>query len=215
MGWLSQRQRILINSLAPADRLELADYLEYVFEKSDPKKNPGGHLPEGSLADLFNKQNPRVKAALVAMDKIIETPRFEPFMPKVSEAERLQDLGMPIEAGLTLKGASDAIDVGARLQSKMGTDRSLPPKPPTLRDHLSVAALREEPMARGAAYADRELAKAGIESGLPLRDHLELASNVIGASRGYEHDEPIIERGNNDLREDVERSIISVADSMP
>ena len=95
--FLTERQRILINSLSPADRLELADYIEYASSMADPKINPGGRLPEGSLADLFRRQNPRVQHALAAMDSIIETPRFEPFQRKFTEAERLEELGLPIE----------------------------------------------------------------------------------------------------------------------
>lgn len=91
----------------------------------------------------------------------------------------------------------------------------MPPRKPTLRDHLSAAAAKEEPKARAAEYADNEVAKAGAESGLPLRRHVEVASHVVGNSRGFEHDEPLIEKGNGDLREDVENAIIVVVDSMP
>ena len=48
--YLTERQQILVNSLSPADRDQLADYIEYAISMADPKVNPGGRLPEGSLA---------------------------------------------------------------------------------------------------------------------------------------------------------------------
>ena len=51
---------------------------------------------------------------------------------------------------------------------------------------------------------------------LPLQKHLEISSDIIGDSRGYDHDDGLITaKGDGDIRGDVERAIISVAESMP
>lgn len=210
MGYLTERQKILINSLSPADRLQLADYVEYASSMADPKINKGGRLPEGNLANLFNRQNPRVQHAIRAMDSIIETPRFEPFQRKFSEAERLQELGMPVESGLTLKAVSDGLFVGSELQRRMKTDADLPRKPPTLRDHISRAAERELPKAKAMNAADFDVAVAGSMANLPLKKVIEVSSDTISESRGYDHDSDlVVAKGNDgDLRDTIENAVI-------
>ena len=134
---MNTRQQIILNSLSPPEREQFMDLLAYLNEKATDGK--GGYMAEGSVAQLLNKQSPRIQAAFKAIDQFAETPRFEPFQPKLSEAERFDELGLDAESGLTIKAALDTMAVSHGLQSRLGTDKDLPDTPPTMRDVMASA----------------------------------------------------------------------------
>lgn len=137
---MNPRQQAIVNSLSPPEREQLAQVLEYLGEKAGPG-NPSGYMGEGSIAALFNRQSPRIQVALKAIDMFAETPRFEPFQPKRSEAERFHELGLDPETSVTIKAALDAQHVASELQSRMGNDADQPDtSEPSTRELLSAAA---------------------------------------------------------------------------
>lgn len=134
---MNPRQQIILNSLSPPERAQFMDLLDYLNEKATDGK--GGYMAEGSVAALLNKQPPRIQAAFKAIDQFAETSRFEPFQPKLSEAERFDELGLDAEAGLTIKAALDTMHVANGLQSRLGTDKDLATEPLSMRDHIDAA----------------------------------------------------------------------------
>ena len=130
------RQQVIINSLSPPERLQLADLLEYLGEKATD--NRGGYMPEGSVASLLNKQTPRIQAAIKAIDMFAETPRFAPFEPKLGEAERFVELGFDPQASVTIKAALDCQYVQGALEERLGRDEP-DDSPPTTREVMSEA----------------------------------------------------------------------------
>lgn len=134
---MNARQQIILNSLSPPEREQFMDILYYLNEKATDGK--GGYMAEGSVAALLNKQSPRIQAAFKAIDQFAETPRFEPFQEKRSEAERFDELGLDAGAGLTIKAALDTMYVADELQNRMGGDKDLPAEPPSMKDVMSAA----------------------------------------------------------------------------
>lgn len=134
---MNARQQIIFDSLSPPEREQFSDLLIYLGEKATDGK--GGYMAEGSVAALLNRQSPRIQAAFKAIDQFAETPRFEPFQPKLTEAERFDDLGLDAQAGVTIKSALDTMYVADELQNRMGNDSRLPAEPPTTRDIMSAA----------------------------------------------------------------------------
>ena len=117
---------------------ELQQLLVYLGEKAGPE-NPSGHLPEGSVAALLNRASPAVRQKIAMLSDIVETPRHKPFESKLSEADWFERLGADVPAALNVKSALDGQEVAGKLQSRMGTDASLPPKELTMRELLTAA----------------------------------------------------------------------------
>lgn len=126
--------RTITGHLAPEEVQELQDILVYLGEKV-----PAGHLPEGSIAALFNKASPRVREVLSMIDQTMETPRVAPFAPKLSEADIAEGYGLDPQGSLTVKAALDGQHVMQSLQARMGSDKDLPDTPPSMTDVLSAA----------------------------------------------------------------------------
>ena len=173
----------LLESMSPQEYQELRDVGTYLGGIAHSKNST---VPEGNVVAVINKQPPRIRTAIIALSNIIENVRDMPFELKRDEVRMLSDLGFDPVAGVMIKGAIDGLEVAGKLEQKMGgTDiqNGYHKRPATLREQIEASASIEEPQARATAHADKAAADAGRETNLPLRTHIELASNVIGANR--------------------------------
>ena len=126
----------LIGHLDQSERNQVADLLQYMTSVAT---SPNGHVPEGSIATLLNKQSPRVREVFSTLSKGMETPRIAPFDHKHTEAEWAQVLGLDPSVAQSVKAALDGQEVAATLQKKMGTDTGLPQGPITHKEVLEAA----------------------------------------------------------------------------
>lgn len=126
----------LIGHLNQAERNQVADLLDYMTSVAT---SPNGHVPEGSIATLMNKQSPRIREVFSTLSKGMELPRIAPFDHKHTEAEWAQALGLDPNIAQSVKAALDGQEVAAGLQRRMGTDTSLPQNPITHKEVLEAA----------------------------------------------------------------------------
>jgi hypothetical protein len=128
-----------LEQLNPAEFKQLIDLSDYLGEKANPS-NPSGHLPEGSISNLLNRQSPATRKAFNMLSEIIETPREMPFQPKQSEGEILDSLGFDAASGTAIKAALDTSHVLAETIDRLGgSDGSRPDEPLTRRDIVAAA----------------------------------------------------------------------------
>ncbi len=131
---LKPKAQQIIDACPPHLRSQLADLLEYL-----PGIVQNGHVPEGSVAALFNKQPPEIRAILNAIGEAADTPRDRPFVPKETRAERFDSFGLDAFTCVPIADAMDGQYVMESLQDRMGTDAQQPDEPLTTRDILSAA----------------------------------------------------------------------------
>ena len=130
---------LLLQGLNPEQQQELIDIADYLAERADPAQNPHGFVPEGSIASVLNKASPAVREKFMRLSEALQTPRFAPFQPERSEAERAEEFGLHPERATTVLAALDGQNVLHGLQKSMGTDKDLPRQPPSMKDLLSAA----------------------------------------------------------------------------
>lgn len=130
---------LLLQGLSPEEQQELLSIADYLGERADPQRNPGGNLPEGGVASVLNSSSPKVREKLLHLNEALETPRYQPFQEKRGEAFRALEFGLDPENTMTIKAALDTQEVAHSLQRNMGTDKDLPDEPLTTRDILSSA----------------------------------------------------------------------------
>ena len=203
----------IVRACPPHLHHQLADVVEHVASLADPKLNPGGRVPRGdggNVASFLAKQDPAIVHIIESVLAAAELPRDRPFTDKYTEAERFQQFGMPAN-WQTVKDAIDGMYVMGGLTKRMGHDADRPPQPVRLREQVAAAADLEEPAARRAAYGDAELASAGRESGLSLRDTIEVTGNIKAESLGYAYDPNDYAIGNDDSSPDSMRGAIEKA----
>ena len=130
---------LLLKGLTPEQQQELIDISDYLAERADPDQNPHGLVAEGSIASVLNKASPPVREKLSRLVEALQTPRFAPFQPERSEAERAEEFGLHPERATTVLAALDGQHVLHGLQQRMGTDSQLPRTPPSMADLLAAA----------------------------------------------------------------------------
>lgn len=126
----------LIGHLNQSERNQVADLLDYMTSVAT---SPNGHVPEGSIATLLNRQSPRIREVFSTLSKGMETPRIAPFDHKHTEAEWAQVLGLDPTVAQSVKAALDGQEVAHSLQRRMGTDTSLPETPVSHKEVLEAA----------------------------------------------------------------------------
>lgn len=129
---LNPKARAIYNTCPPHLRGQLADLLEYL-----PGVVANGHVPEGSVGALFNRQPPEIRAILAAIGEAAATPRDRPFVPKESPAERFDSFGLDPATCVPVADALDGQYVAQSLQERLGTDQ--PDTTPSDREIISAA----------------------------------------------------------------------------
>ena len=127
---------LLLKGLNADEVRELVSIADYLHEKANSQD---GYMPEGSVASLLNGASPKVREKFLHLSEALETPRFAPFQPERSEAERAEEFGLDPNTTVTIKAAIDGQHVAHGLQKRMGTDAQLPRTPPSMTDLLSAA----------------------------------------------------------------------------
>lgn len=134
MTTLPPKAQAIINTCPQHLRGQLADLIEYL-----PGIVETGHVPEGSVGQLFNKQPPEIRAILAAIGEAAATPRDRPFVEKESPAERFASFGFDPQVAVPIADAIDGQYVAHSLQERMGNDSQLPDEPLSTRDILAAA----------------------------------------------------------------------------
>lgn len=126
----------ILGHLSHEERQQVEDVIHYLTEKAS---SSDGHIPEGSVATLLNRQPPRVREVFRLLSELVEFPRPAPFQPKMSEADHFELLGLDPEKSMTIKSALDGQEVAASLQDRMGTDATRKQDPISLREQIAAA----------------------------------------------------------------------------
>lgn len=130
---------LLLHGLSVDERQELIDIADYLSEHSQS----GQPMPESTVSRVINQASPAVREKLMRLTEALETPRFEPFTPKRTVADRAGEFGLDPAAAELVKGTLDDEAVAAGLQRRLGTDASenynQPDKPLTLKEQLQAA----------------------------------------------------------------------------
>jgi hypothetical protein len=181
------------------NRHQLADYIENLAKRSPEswqqlcdiahylgeRATADGVLPEGAITNLIQRQTPEVRYALYGIQEVMQTPRDAPFANKLSESDWAHRLGLDPQATVNVLAALDGMDVLGGLAVRMKPDYELPPKPATLRDHLTQAANEREPLSRLEREVENWTRDAA--TGLGLRETLETVGDETARQLGQDY----------------------------
>jgi hypothetical protein len=125
----------LLNGLSRPQLEEFADAVDYLTSLSQT-----GHVPErGGIGEIMNRLSPAVRERFDLLSQVMETPRVQPFAPKLSEADHANAMGFDPDLSQTVKAAMDGQYVAGKLQQRMGTDAQRKPDPISRRDQVAAA----------------------------------------------------------------------------
>ena len=165
----------LLAGLGPGERRELESLLYALDVVHQQDHAPGQFFDADGLTDAIRQMSPPVRATLAKLNALVEVPRIAPFQPKLTQSDYANLLGLDKSTLGAVKDTIDLADASTTLISRMGSDRDTPSKPPSRRDEVADAVEQHQPHARAQTFADAELADAGSDPSLSMRDVLTTA----------------------------------------
>lgn len=129
--------KLLLAGMTPDEQAQTQHLLQYLHEKAT---SPSGHMAEGSVSALLNRQSPAVRNAFARFNEAMETPRIRPFDEKWSEADYAEAAGLDPATSTQIKAAIDTSEVLNRTIDRLGgSDATRPDEPLSTRDVISAA----------------------------------------------------------------------------
>lgn len=165
----------LLADLGPAERRELENLLYALDVVHQQDHGPDESFAADGLTDALKQLSPPVRHVIAKLNALVEVPRIAPFQPKLRQDDYADLLGLDRSTLGAVKDTIDMADAATTLVSRMGSDATSTPKPPSRRDEVADAVEQHHDHARAQTYADAELADAGSSPNLSMRDVLTTA----------------------------------------
>jgi hypothetical protein len=125
----------LLEGLNREQLQEFAEATDYLASLSQT-----GNVPERSgIGEILNRLSPAVREKFQLLSNVLETPRTQPFAPKLTESDYARTFGFDPALTETVKASMDGQEVMGRLQQRMGTDQ--PSNEPLSRRDMVEAAM--------------------------------------------------------------------------
>ena len=160
----------LLADLGPAERRELHNILYALDVVHQQDHGPDESFAADGLTDALKQLSPPVRHVIAKLNALVEVPRIAPFQPKLRQDDYANLLDLNRSTLGAVKDTIDMADAATTLVSRMGSDATSAPKPPSRRDEVADAVEQHQPHARLQQFADAELADAGSDPSLSMRD---------------------------------------------
>ena len=125
----------LVEGLSRDEMVEFAQAVQYLSESADR----GGMPEEGGVSGVLNKLSPNVRERFMLLSNVMETPRVQPFTPKMSEADHANAFGLDPDNAMLVKAGLDGNEVTQRVIDRLGGADKPSQSPPSLRELLAAS----------------------------------------------------------------------------